>query len=77
MAIWTRKNAKLEAVEEVNNWQSTLLGIRFVLDDNTLFLYRPDGERFATYTEILDLLNTAKTELVETKTELVEAKQQL
>jgi Uma2 family endonuclease len=91
LAIWVRNNGKLETVEEVNNWRSPLLGVRFVLDEDTLFLYRPDGERFATYTEILDFLNEAKTkleetktkleetktELVETKTELVETKQQL
>ena len=77
LAIWVRNNGKLETVEEVNNWQSPLLGVRFVLDEDTLFLYRPDGERFATYTEILDFLNEAKTKLEETKTELVETKTEL
>jgi len=84
LAIWVRNAGRLKAVEEVSNWQSPLMGIRFVLDDDTLFLYRPDGERFATYTEILDFLNEArerideiKTELDETKTELDETKNQL
>ncbi|MFN3315676.1 MAG: Uma2 family endonuclease, partial [Raineya sp.] len=84
LAIWVRNESRLEAVEEVNNWQSPLLGVRFVLDEDTLFLYRPDGERFATYTEILDFLNEAKeqigkitTTLNETKEELNETKEEL
>ncbi len=72
LAIWLRINGRLEAVEEVNNWQSPLLGVRFVLDDGTLFIYRPDGERFATYTEILDFLNDAKERIGEITTELNE-----
>ena len=77
LAIWVRSAGRLEAVEELSNWQSPLLGVRFVLDDDTLFLYRPDGERFATYTEILDFLNEAREQISEIKTELNETKTEL
>jgi hypothetical protein len=35
-------------------WVSPRLGIRFELAHGTLQLYRPDGERFATYVELME-----------------------
>jgi hypothetical protein len=39
-------------VEDMNGWVSPKLQIRFQLTSETLELYRPDGQRFLTYSEI-------------------------
>jgi dsDNA-specific endonuclease/ATPase MutS2 len=36
------------------SWVSPRLGIRFEITSDTLQLYRPDGERFATYVELME-----------------------
>jgi hypothetical protein len=38
----------------MHGWVSPRLGIRFELDSGVLQLYTPDGERFATYVELLE-----------------------
>lgn len=49
---WLRSSNELEAIEEMMNWISPRLGIRFELSEGELIIYRPDGERFATYVEL-------------------------
>ncbi len=53
LAIWLRNpdTAKLESVDDVQNWISPRLGIRFELNDETLHIFNPDGTRFLTYLE--------------------------
>jgi Uma2 family endonuclease len=50
---WHRKNGSLAEIDTMQDWCSPRLQIRFVVDSNTLFIYYPDGKRFATYTEIV------------------------
>lgn len=50
---WQRQGELLEEIEEMVGWVSPRLGIRFDLDGIELVLYRPDGERFATYVELM------------------------
>jgi uncharacterized protein (DUF3084 family) len=38
----------------MEGWISPRLGIRFELESGVLQLYRPDGERFATYVELME-----------------------
>jgi hypothetical protein len=38
----------------MEGWISPRLGIRFELERGALQLYRPDGERFATYVELME-----------------------
>ncbi len=45
----------LEPIEELNNWVSPLLGIRFQLTENNLEIYRPDGRRFLNSVELEQL----------------------
>jgi Uma2 family endonuclease len=45
-------SAGLEEVENMRGWVSPLLGIRFEVENGELALYRPDGERFASYLEL-------------------------
>ena len=43
---WLRSDAGFEVIEELSDWVSPHLGIRFALQPNTLEIYRPDGDRF-------------------------------
>jgi Uma2 family endonuclease len=51
---WQRQGDTLEEVVHMHGWVSPRLGIRFELDSGVLQLYFPDGERFATYVELLE-----------------------
>ena len=51
---WQQQGDTLEEVAHMHGWVSPRLGIRFELDSGMLQLYTPDGERFATYVEILE-----------------------
>ncbi|MEC4806461.1 MAG: Uma2 family endonuclease [Jaaginema sp. PMC 1080.18] len=47
-----RVGDRLQVIEEMNNWTSPRLGIRFVLTPETLELYRPDNRKFLTTQEL-------------------------
>ncbi|MFP4010002.1 MAG: Uma2 family endonuclease [Spirulinaceae cyanobacterium] len=47
-----RVGDRLQVIEEMNNWTSPRLGIRFVLSEETLELYRPDNRKFLTTQEL-------------------------
>lgn len=47
-----RSGEWLEPLEEMNGWVSPLLGIRFQLAEDTLEIYRLDGEKFLTSVEL-------------------------
>src|SRR5436309_1448412 len=51
---WQRQGNTLEEIEPMAGWVSPRLGIRFELESGVLQLYRPDGERFATYVELME-----------------------
>ncbi|MBE9236131.1 Uma2 family endonuclease [Anabaena aphanizomenioides LEGE 00250] len=42
----------LEEIEEINNWVSPRLGIRFELTSDNLEIYYPDGRKFLTSLEL-------------------------
>jgi len=52
---WLRSD-RLDVIDTMNNWTSPRLGIRFNLSEEELEIYRPNGERFATYVEIAQRL---------------------
>ncbi|MER3435389.1 MAG: hypothetical protein C4288_18785 [Leptolyngbya sp. ERB_1_1] len=52
---WQRSETGLDSIEEMDGWISPRLGIRFNLAEE-LELYRPDGDRFFSFTEINQLL---------------------
>jgi len=52
-----RAGKSLQLIGEMSGWVSPRLGIRFQLLDNTLDIYRPDGERFLTSVELGDQLS--------------------
>jgi Uma2 family endonuclease len=49
---WLRSGDELPEIEEMVGWVSPRLGIKFELSDGELQIYRPDGEKFATYVEL-------------------------
>ncbi|MBD2232269.1 Uma2 family endonuclease [Phormidium tenue] len=51
-----RGEAGLEVIETMDGWVSPRLQIRFQMADAGLEIYRPDGQRFLTYTELGQLL---------------------
>ncbi len=49
---WIRVKNNLEVIETTNNWISPRLKIKFVMGDEELEIYRPDGEKFVSYVEL-------------------------
>jgi Uma2 family endonuclease len=47
-----QQNGRLIEIPEIQGWQSPRLGIRFELDDETLQIYYPNGDRFLTSVEL-------------------------
>lgn len=47
-----RSEAGLEVIDAMDGWVSPRLQIRFQMADSGLEIYRPDGQRFLTYTEL-------------------------
>ncbi|MGI0480716.1 Uma2 family endonuclease [Geminocystis sp. CENA526] len=47
-----RENGILTFIEDITDWISPRLGIRFVLTDDTLKVYYPDGQPFLTTIEL-------------------------
>jgi Uma2 family endonuclease len=59
---WLRSEDGLEVIEEMAGWVSPRLGIRFELSEGELVIYRPDGERFATYVELAQRVEQERQE---------------
>ncbi|MBW4640735.1 MAG: Uma2 family endonuclease [Gloeocapsa sp. UFS-A4-WI-NPMV-4B04] len=49
LAGWLRSEDQLREIETIAGWVSPRLGIRFELPNEGLEIYRPDGQKFATY----------------------------
>jgi Uma2 family endonuclease len=59
---WLHSEDGLEVIEEMAGWVSPRLGIRFELSEGELVIYRPDGERFATYVELAQRVEQERQE---------------
>lgn len=53
---WLRGEDGLDVIDPTANWVSPQLRIRFDTSSNALRLFRPDGELFASYTDIAQQL---------------------
>ncbi|MBW4682934.1 MAG: Uma2 family endonuclease [Microcoleus vaginatus WJT46-NPBG5] len=49
---WQRHNDKLELIDEMTDWVSPRLGVRFELSQDILVIYRPDGQPFLNFIEL-------------------------
>jgi Uma2 family endonuclease len=70
---WLRTGQRLEVIDEMQGWVSPRTKVRFTVEDNDLVLYRPDGQRFETYRELLD---RAEEERVRAEQEHIRAEQE-
>ncbi|MFB2936502.1 Uma2 family endonuclease [Aerosakkonemataceae cyanobacterium BLCC-F154] len=70
-----RSGDLLEPIEQLNGWVSPRLGIRFELKEDTLEIYRPDGQKFLTPVE-LDQLREAERQRAEQERERAEQERQ-
>jgi Uma2 family endonuclease len=67
-----RANNQLEPIEVIEGWVSPRLGTRFELESEGLAIYRPDGEKFLTFTEL-----DARRQQAEQRQQQAEAERQL
>ena len=49
---WLRSSEELREIESIAGWVSPRLGVRFEPSPEGLELYRPDGQKFASYVEL-------------------------
>ena len=49
---WQRIEGVLEVIEPMEGWISPRLGVRFELGSEGLEIYRPDGQKFLSYSEL-------------------------
>jgi hypothetical protein len=49
---WQRQGENLAEIIPINDWTSPRLGVRFIWNESSLELYRPDGEKFLTTVEL-------------------------
>ncbi|MEG4287055.1 Uma2 family endonuclease [Microcoleus sp. A006_D1] len=49
---WQRIEGVLEVIEPIEGWISPRLGVRFELPETGLEIYRPDREKFLSYSEL-------------------------
>ena len=78
--VFMRSGAELAVVEtDTRGWVSPLLGLRFEIEELhgplELLLYKPDGERFRTYPELIQMgidFDAMKAELRETTASLAQ-----
>jgi Uma2 family endonuclease len=57
---WVRRGEHLDAVVPMHGWVSPRLGIRFDMSGPELVIYRPDGKRFLTFAELMQLQDEAQ-----------------
>jgi len=72
---WLRSENCLEVIEEMARWVSPRLGIRFELSEGELVIYRPDGERFATYVELVQQKELAQQQAIQERQRREQAEQ--
>ncbi|OUC13542.1 MAG: hypothetical protein B0A82_16715 [Alkalinema sp. CACIAM 70d] len=67
---WLRSADEFVVIDEITDWQSPRLGIRFVLTEETLEIYYPDGQRFLTTVELAARRAEAELQATQAKLEL-------
>lgn len=67
----------LEVIEEINGWVSPRLQIRFQITAEGLEIYRPDGQRFLTYSELGLELEQARSRADQERSRAEQAQEQV
>ncbi|KKD38332.1 Uma2 family endonuclease [Limnoraphis robusta Tam1] len=71
------ENFSLSVIEEMENWVSPRLQIRFVPAEEELQIYLPNGEAFATYSEVRNQLEQAQVRAEQAQIRAEQAEQRL
>ena len=73
---WHREDDRLLLINEIDDWISPRLKIRFELQSHTMLIYRPDGSKFLSFTELDEQRRLAeqKAEMAEQKVDRLAAK---
>jgi len=74
---WLRSQWGLNVIDQMDGWVSPRLQIRFDMSGESLQLYRPNGEAFATYSEIMERLEQTEERLEQTEERLEQTQQEL
>jgi Uma2 family endonuclease len=72
---WQRTDIELTVIEQLDGWVSPRLGIRFVFAEPELEVFRPDGQRFLSYVELMqqrDSLAQERDDLAQERDRLAE-----
>ena len=72
---WLRVEERLDVIDSPDGWTSPILGIRFDLSGEGLQLYRPDGTKFLSYTEICQLLEQEQQRAQQAEQQLEQERQ--
>ena len=72
---WLRSGDFLEVIENPIGWVSPRLSVRFELVEGELEIYRPDGEKFATYLELIEQNQQAQQQLDQERQQLEQERQ--
>lgn len=67
---WLLSDHELQEIEEMVGWLSPQLGIRFELSEGELQIYRPDGQKFASYLELAQQAEQAQQHAEQAQTQL-------
>jgi Uma2 family endonuclease len=70
-----RHEDDLAVIEDINHWVSPRLQVRFECSEETLQLYRPDGQRFLTPLEVEQQLQQERQRAEQLTTELEQERQ--
>jgi Uma2 family endonuclease len=73
---WQRQGKKLREITQMQGWTSPRLVIRFEMKDGELQVFKPNGERFATFVELDALRDHEKKLREEAERERDEARRQ-
>jgi Uma2 family endonuclease len=74
---WQRRGARLKPIRPMEDWTSPRLGVRFTLEGGELALYRPDGRRFLTFTEVQKAAEQAQAKAAAAERQVAAAERQV
>jgi Uma2 family endonuclease len=74
---WQRINGEFEIIEEMHQWVSPRLGIRFIVQPDTLEIEKPNGDRFLSFVELGHLREQERQQLELTQDQLETTQNQL
>lgn len=75
LVVWLRGELGLAANPIEQEWSSPRLGIRFDLTTAPMQIYRPDGQAFLTYLEVVQRAERAEAQLEQERQQVLQSRQ--